>query len=235
MNFSQTHERLRLELLRRIQRGTLSVSLLARQTGVTQAHVSNFLNRRRNLSLDIMDRILFAQRLTVADLLPAIQQTGRQVEGRGGSSVPVVSHAAALFDPIIRRAAIEAMLHLPATALQSIHARPSSGARRAWQRFVAVRVPSSDALPMDPLVLPEAIALIDRHFNSLAPYRPQRENLYAVRQGSQLTLRYVEFFSNHLILRPHNHAFPVHLIALDPKRSINELLVGRVALILNEL
>jgi len=42
MNFTQMHERLRLELLRRIQRGTLSVSLLARQTGFGQAHLSNF-------------------------------------------------------------------------------------------------------------------------------------------------------------------------------------------------
>ena len=47
MNFTQMHERLRLELLRRIQRGTLSVSLLSRQTGFGQAHLSNFLNRKR--------------------------------------------------------------------------------------------------------------------------------------------------------------------------------------------
>jgi hypothetical protein len=33
MTFSQMNERLRVELLRRIQRGTLSVSLLSRQTG----------------------------------------------------------------------------------------------------------------------------------------------------------------------------------------------------------
>ena len=74
MNFTQMHERLRLELLRRIQRGTLSVSLLARQTGFGQAHLSNFLHSRRQLSLEAMDRILAAQRLTVADLLPAVHQ-----------------------------------------------------------------------------------------------------------------------------------------------------------------
>lgn len=234
MNFTQMHERLRLELLRRIQRGTLSVSLLARQTGFAQAHLSNFLNRRRQLSLEAMDRILAAQRLAAVDLLPAAQRTGYGPEGKDGSAVPVVSHAVALFEPLIRPAAIQALLHLPATALQSVHARASS-ARRTWQRFVAVRVPSSDALPMDPLVLPEAIALIDRHYNSLVPYRPHRPNLYAVRQGSHLTLRYVEFLSNHLVLRPHSNAFPVHLIAVEPGQSPNELLVGRIALILNEL
>jgi hypothetical protein len=235
MNFTQMQERLRMELLRRIQRGTLSVSLLARQTGFAQAHLSNFLHRRRRLSLEAMDRILAAQRLAAADLLPAAQRTDHGLEGQDGSAVPVVSHAVALFEPMIRPAAIQAVLHLPASALRSVHARTSTSSRHTWERFVAIRVPSSDALPMDPLVLPEAIALIDRHYNSRVPYRPQRQNLYAVRRGSQLTLRYVEFLSNHLVLRPHNHAFPVRLIEVDPGESLDELLVGRIALILNEL
>lgn len=234
MNFTQMHERLRLELLRRMGRGTLSVSLLARQTGFGQSHLSNFLHRRRQLSLEAMDRILAAQQLAAADLLPAVQQTEHRLEIEDGSAVPVVSHAVALFEPMIRPNAIQALLHLPATALQSVHARASS-ARLRWERFVAVRVRSADALPMDPLVLPEAIALIDRHYNSPLPYRPHRQNLYAVRRGSQLTLRYVEFLSNRLVLRPHNNAFPVHLIEVDPGESPNELLVGRIALILNEL
>ena len=54
------HERLRLELLRRIQRDTLSVSLLSRQTGFGQSHLSNFLRSRRQLSLEAIDRVLFA-------------------------------------------------------------------------------------------------------------------------------------------------------------------------------
>src|SRR5579863_10212162 len=70
MNFLQMHERLRLELLRRIQRGTLSVSLLARQTGFGQSHISNFLRSRRQLSLEALDRVLIAQHMTAGDLLP---------------------------------------------------------------------------------------------------------------------------------------------------------------------
>ena len=234
MNFTQMHERLRLELLRRNQRGTLSVSLLARQTGFGQAHLSNFLHSRRQLSLEAMDRILAAQRLTVADLLPSAPQAAVWPESEEGSAVPVVSHAVALFEPVIRPSAVETMLHLPAAALQSMHSR-ASNARRAWERFVAVRVPSGDALPMDPLVLPEAIALIDRHYNSLLAYRPNRPNLYAVRRGSHLSLRYVDFLSSRLVLRPHDMAFPVELIEVDPGESRNDLLAGRVALILNEL
>ena len=110
------------------------------------------------------------------------------------------------------------MLHLPAGVLQTIRARVSTS-RRAWQRFVAVRIPAADALPMEPLVLPEALVLLDRHYNSLAPYRPNRPNLYAVRHGVHLTLRYVDFVSNRLVLRPHNIAFPVDLIEVGARRA----------------
>ena len=234
MNFSQMHERLRLELLRRIQRGTVSVSLLARQTGFGQAHLSNFLHSRRQLSLEAMDRILAAQRLTVADLLPALPRGGFWPEDESAGAVPVVSHATALFEPVIRPSAVQLMLHLPPGALNAVHAR-ASNVRRAWQRFVAIRVSAADALPMEPLVLPEAIALIDRHYNVLLPYRPNRPNLYAVRHGSHLTLRYAEFQAGRLILRPHNIASPVELIAMDPDESPSDLLTGRIALILNEM
>jgi hypothetical protein len=233
MNITQKHEHLRLELLRRIQRGTLSVSLLARQTGLGESHLSNLLHTRRQLSLEAMDRILAAQHLAAADLLPVIHRAGDQLADQESSLIPVVSHATALSEPYIRRAAVQSMLHLPAGFTESLRARVSSP-RRAWQRFVAVRVLSADALPMEPLVLPDAIALLDRHYNSLMPYRPNRPNVYAVRHGAHLTLRYVDFLSNRLVLRPHNTAFPVDLIEMDPGESPSDLLAGRVALILNE-
>ncbi len=234
MNFSQMHERLRLELLRRIERGTLSVSLLARQTGFGQPHLSNFLRSRRQLSLEAMDRILAAQRLTVADLLPALPQKAFWQEDEGAGAIPLVSHATALFEPIVRPSAIQLMLHLPPGALETVRPRPTN-ARRAWHRFVAVRIPAADALPMEPLVLPEALVLLDRHYNKLFPYRPNRPNLYAIRHGAHLTVRYAEFQASRLILRPHNIAFPLELIALNEEESPNDWVVGRVALILNEV
>ncbi|HME58526.1 MAG TPA: helix-turn-helix transcriptional regulator [Terracidiphilus sp.] len=233
MNFTQMHERLRLELLRRIQRGTVSVSLLARQTGFGQSHLSNFLHNRRQLSLDALDRILAAQHMTASDLLPALYQREAVPADEDSSVVPVVSHAAALYEPYIRPSAAQTMLHLPAGLLQSIRTRVSNP-RRAWQRFVAVRIPAADALPMEPLVLPEAVTLIDRHYNSLMPYRPNRPNLYAMRNGSRLTLRYVDYVANRLVLRPHNIAFPVDLLEVDPGKPPSELIAGRIALILNE-
>lgn len=234
MNFGQMHDRLRLELLRRIQRGTLSVSLLARQTGFGQSHLSNFLHGRRQLSLDAMDRILAALRMTAADLLPAVQRTETWIEGELSNSVPVVSHATALSEPIIRPSAVQFMLHLPPSALQSVRARASSS-RRAWQRFVAVKVTSTDASPMEPLLLADAIVLIDRHYNALAQYRPNRPNLYAVRKDSNLIFRYVEYLAERLVLRPLNLNSAMELIEVEAGKSPYDLLIGRIVLILNEL
>ena len=106
--------------------------------------------------------------------------------------------------------------------------------RRAWQRFVAVRITAADALAMDPLVLPNAIALLDRHYTSLMQYRAGRPNLYAVRHGAHLTLRYVELAGDRLVLRPLNIAFSVDLIEIQSEQSAVDLIAGRVALILNE-
>jgi transcriptional regulator with XRE-family HTH domain len=234
MSFTQLHERLRQELLRRIQRGTLSVSLLARQSGFGQSHMSNFLRSRRQLSLEALDRILIVQNLTVPDLLPALRQTASPDGAEETGEIPIVSHTAAIFEPFIRQSAGQEMLRVPARNLQSIRPRAPNTRRRAWQRFVAVRVQAADAIPMDPLLLPDAVALIDRHYNSLSPYRPNRPNLYAVCQGAHLTLRYVEFLANRLVLRPHNLAFPVDMIPVDPGEPPNEMLAGRVVLIVNE-
>jgi hypothetical protein len=233
MNITQMQERLRLELLRRVQRGTLSVSLLARQTSFGQAHLSNFLRQRRLLSLQAMDCILAAQHLTAADLLPApYRKEACSSAAESNHSVPIVSHATALFEPLIRPSALHALLSVPAGVLASCRARVSNQ-RRAWQRFVAIRIPASESLPMEPILLPESIALIDRHYNSLFPYRPNRPNLYAVRQGAHLTVRYVDLVGRTLVLRPHNLAFPVELIEIDPGESPYELLTGRIVLVLN--
>lgn len=233
MNFTQMHERLRTELLRRIRRGSLSVSLLARQTGYGQSHLSSFLRNRGQLSLEAMDRILAVQHLAAADLLPAQRQSQDAFIESELNTVPVVSHSVALFEPNIRPAAVQSLLHLPTGAMQTVRARASTG-RRAWQRFVAVRIPPSDSPPMNPLVLPEALAVIDRHYNSLAAYRSDRPNVYAVRNHARLALRYVDFIAQRLVLRPHNIAFPVELLELEPDGSPNDLITGRVVLILNE-
>lgn len=232
MNFIQMHERLRLELLRRIQRGTLSVSLLARQTGFQQSHLSNFLHSRRQLSLEGMDRILAAQHMGAADLLPANAVSAWQA-GDETAYVPVVSHATAMYEPVVRPSAVQSQLSVPSGLLQSIRSRASIH-RRAWQRFVAIPVSAVEALAMDPVIQPDAIALLDRHYNSIAQYRPTRPNIYALRMDAHLKLRYADFQLGRLILRPHNLASPVELTDMGPGQSTGDLIIGRVVLVLNE-
>jgi hypothetical protein len=232
MNFTQMHERLRLELLRRIQRGTLSVSLLARQTGFQQSHLSNFLHCRRQLSLDGLDRVLAAQQMGAADLLPAAGLSLWQL-GEETSYVPVVSHATAMNEPVVRRSAVRSLLWVPDGLLHSTRSHAPAH-RHSWQRFVAIQVPPADAMAMDPLIQPDAIALLDRQYNSLAQYRPSRPNIYALRKDAHLKLRYADFLLSRLVLRPHNRAFPVELTDLAPGETPNDLIIGRVILILNE-
>jgi hypothetical protein len=234
MNFTQMHERLRIELLRRINRGTLSVSLLARQTGLGQAHLSNFLHSKRQLSLQAMDRVLAAQHLAADDLLPVLRLATDSVVEPDASAVPILAHASALFEPYIRPAVVHSMLRLPRGALQTIKPRASKP-RRAWQRFVAIRVTQSDAQAMMPLIAPGAIAVVDRHYNSLAAHSPDRPNILAVRDGSQIMLRYVSYLANRLVLQPHDRSYPLQLIELGPHETLGEMIAGRIALILNEL
>lgn len=234
MNFTQMHERLRLELLRRIQRGTLSVSLLARQTGFGQAHISNFLRSRRQLSLEALDRVLFSQHMSLHDLLPLDRRITYAIEGNEADAVPLVSHAAALFEPLIRPSSIREMIRVPQRMLITTPGRgPSS--RKTWLRFVAVSIPADEALAMDPLVQADALVVLDRHYNSLFDHRPGRNNVYAVRNGSHLVLRYADFLANRLVLRPRNLAFPIDLLEIPPGETPGDLIVGRIALIMNGL
>lgn len=235
MNFTQMHDRLRLELLRRIQRGTLSVSLLARQTGLAKPHVSNFLRCKRKLSLEALDRVMASQRLVAGDLLPIALRMEEFYNERVTSEVPLVSHASALFEPVIRPSAVKTVVHLPAGSLEAFRAPRGPASRRSWERFVAVRIPSGDTLPMEPVIFSGAIALIDRHYNSFARYWPDRPNLYAVRHGSHLVLRYADFLAGRVVLRPHNVLFPLDLIEVGDNGSPGDLLAGRVVLIVNEV
>ncbi len=233
MNFTQMQERLRVELLRRIERGTLSVSLLARQTGYGQPHLSNFLHGRRQLSLDAVDRILAAQHLSGADIATTARERLREERWESAAHVPVVPHATALFEPYVRPAAVLQRIEMPSGLLERLRAR-ATPARRGWERFVAVRISALEALPMEPVILPEAIVLLDRHYDSLAAYRPGRNTVFAVNLNGKLLLRYLDYLAGRLVLRPHSHKYPVEMIEVGPEESPRSWIAGRVALILNE-
>jgi hypothetical protein len=231
MNFSEMHNRLRLQILRRIQRGTATVSLLSRQTGIGHSHLSNFLNCKRQLSLEAADRVMAAQRISAADLLSTSEHARSMAEE--SALIPVVSHAAALHEPYIRPLAGRELVHVPERLLRSARAQPTVK-QRSWQRFVAITVSADDAQAMSPILTPDALVLLDRHYNSLTPYRSGHPTLYAIRYHNHLRLRYAQFELERLVLQPHNLASPVELIELESDQSPRELVAGRVALVVNE-
>ena len=234
MNFQDLHELLRQELLRRVEQGSLTQSLLARQTGFQQAHVSNFLNRKRALSLEGLDRVLASQNLTVEQILPLeLNAVAAKVTGDTIEVVPVVPASVAMDEPRIPASAIIETLQVSASRLRDNRARPSQKNAKL-QRFVALRTDAQQAAAMEPLLLPGALVVLDRHYNSLAPYRVHQPTLYAVRSGSTLLIRFLEVDENHLILRPHAPTFPIQLIPLASRESPADHIVGRVCMVFSE-
>lgn len=235
MNFLELHERLRLETWRRIDQGILSSSLLARRTGLAQAHISNFLHRRRRLSLTALNRVLLAQELGVEDLSPdGTEDTSAHQHGPATLDViPIVAQSVAMLSPLIPARSVQGALHLPQGWLTAFPLRRSVS-RRSWERFVAVRVTAAQALPMDPVLRVGSLVVLDRHYNSLAPLRPPIPNLYGVREGTRLLFRHVVFESGRLVLRPRALEYPVEVIELAPQETPPDLLVGRACLCISE-
>lgn len=237
MNFSQLHEGLRLELSRRIERGVLTGTLLARQTGLRPAHISNFLNRKRRLSLSALDRVLAAQMLSIDDLLPERRASSISALLPGPASydaIPLIAQYAAIVSRHITPNAVQELIRVPAGYLEQLEAHRSTS-RQNWQRFVAIRAASLQARPMMPVIRTGAILIIDRHYNSLKDLHPPHPNVYAVRIGNVITLRYVAFDADRLILRPHALEYPVELLELNSREGPSDLIVGRICIIISEV
>jgi hypothetical protein len=235
MNFQDLHELLRLELLRRIELGSLTGTALARQAGFRQAHISNFLNRKRALSLDGLDRVLAAQNLTVDRLLPLELSAASPPSATGPiEEIPLVSPSTAMDEAQVQSGSVIETIHVSASRLQDSRSLPSSK-RAHWQRFLAVRADAQQTAAMEPMITAGAIVVLDRHYTSLAPYRAHQRTLYAVRCGAGLVLRYLEFDDGMLFLRPLSLDFPVQLLALGLHETPADCIVGRVCLVISEL
>lgn len=237
MNFQDLHELLRTELERRIQAGKLNGTTLARMAGFQQAHISNFLNRKRSLSLEGLDRVLASQNLTIEQVLPldlAASASHPPNQADPLESVPVVSASVAMDDPRISAASTIETVHLSASRLYG--SRPRMAAHRGqWQRFVALRLDAGQSAAMEPIFAAGSVVVVDRHYNSVAPYHSHRPSIFAVRSGSTLQLRFVTLEESRLVLRPYDHNHPVQLIRLLQTQTPADFIVGRVCLTLSEL
>jgi transcriptional regulator with XRE-family HTH domain len=236
MTFSQLHERLRLEMWRRIQRGVVTGKLLAAQTGLRPSHISNFLHRKRKLSLAALDRLLAAQQITIQELAGFPPEGDDQPDGNTADTlrIPLIVQTAAVALPLIPARSIQSYIALPSAELDRFAPHYSTG-RRSWERFIAVRVTGDQATAMEPLLQELSIVIVDRHHNSLVPFAPPHPNLYALRVGNRLLLRYVTFDSDRLLLRPHRLDFPLEAMEIPPNDLPSDLLIGRVCLCISEV
>ncbi len=233
MNFIGLEEALRKELRKRIAARELTGMEVARRTNFTQAHISNFLNRKRGLKLAALDRTLKALGISLYDLLDphhlarfaAVPVSAVADE----ANVPIVSPEVATGCEVIIREEVRAMAHYRRALLNRIRPDLATAACRSWTRFVVLESSAHDAAVMSPRLSPGALLLLDRHYTTLRPYRKNARNLYAVRKEHTCVVRYVEAAGECLILRPQNLGSPVEVIAIPEGHSATDLLVGRIA------
>ena len=136
--------------------------------------------------------------------------------------------------PRIAPTAVMELIPFATARLHDAHPR-SPVTRSKWQRFVAIRIDAQQSAAMSPALTIGAVAVIDRHSLSLTPTRPAEVPIFAVRSGSSLLARFVEFDDDRLILRPASFAASVQLIPLAPGQPPSSLLVGRISLVLNTI
>jgi hypothetical protein len=230
MKFKVLQENLRKALWQRIEEGELTGLGLAAQTGFKQAHISNFLNHKRGLSLEGMDKVLRVQHLSVLDLLDPAEVNKRASilppSNDQFQNVLLVDATTAATQPMVTNMDVKEILKFKKSFLRTL--RPETeGSRRAWERFVLMKVDAREGMSMYPRLLPGATVLIDRHYNSLKSYRKEEANMYAVNRAGSCTVKYVELAGEQRVLRPHNQAYPVEVMPLGGSRP-SDFIAGRV-------
>jgi hypothetical protein len=231
MKFRMLQENLRKILWQYIDAGELTGLHLAEQTGFKQAHISNFLNRKRGLSLEGMDRVLNVQHLSVLDLIDPAEVNKRAsilppTEDEFENVVVADPHIAA-YKALIMSMHVKEILKFKKSFLKRLK-EGVEGDRRGWERFVIIKADTQVGANMYPRTMPGSALLLDRHYNSLTPYRRGESNIYAVRKDGACVISYVETSDGHLILRPHNPAYPIEVITLEDGQKPGDYIVGRV-------
>ena len=239
MNFSGLQENLRKDLHKRVAAGELTGTELARRTRFTQAHISNFLNRKRGLKLSALDRMLKALGLKIYDLLNphdlARFAAAPASKDADYAAVPLVGAEVAAASEVILNEDVEEMHKIRHSLLNRIHADLATPARRSWTRFVFIKLTGKECASLAPRIGAGGLLLIDRHYNSLRQYHKNERNLFAVRREGGLVVRYVEPGDRMLILRPDNSAAAVELLRIPEGQNSSDLIVGRIAMASSEI
>src|SRR6202043_2650630 len=189
------------------------------------------LNRKRGLSLEGMDRVLAVQHLSVLDLLDPAEVNKRASilppSNDEFQNVLLTDGTVAATHPLITSMHVKEILKFKKTFLKKLKPE-TEGDRKQWERFVVIKVDGREGMSMYPRLQPGATLLIDRHYNSVKPYRKGEFNMYAVLKDGTCTVKYVEVAANHIILRPHNQSYPIEVMAMEEGKSLGDHLIGRV-------
>ena len=228
MRLHDLQDKLRAHIRARIDRGELTGTGLSHEAGFQQGHLSNFLNARRGLSLESMDRLLATLNIGVLDLadLKDMQQQVSLPAG-GFENVALVSGEQAARMPRFTPEQVRESRNFSKSLLRRL--KPNDASNRSdWVRFVLLRLDAKEAGGMFPHLLAGVTLLVDRHYNSLQPYRRFRPNIYAVHAESRCLIGYVSVSGVQLILRPPNPQHSVELVRVEHSRSYHDYIVGRV-------
>ncbi len=236
LRFFNLQDNLRRLLWSRIEQGELTGLMLAEKTGFRQAHISNFLNRKRGLSFGAIDRILDAEDLSVMDLVPA-----DEINSRASIPPPAEDEYANIllvappraWHPQIHNRDVDEVLKFKQSFLKRMKAEPSRR-RAAWLRFVMIKPDRACCEAMAPRLAPGCTVLLDRHCNSLAPYRKGEKTMYAIRVGSETVVRYAHVEHQTLVLEPESRDARTRLLDVPAHLAPEDLIAGRVAHISTE-
>lgn len=230
--FQTLQDSLRSGIWARLERGELTGKRLAHKAGFQQAHLSNFLNGKRGLSLQAMDRLLDVLHLDVlalAGMNDALRHAADGAHARSDTDgVALVTFAAAARTARFSADDVQDVVNFRRSFLRRLKPK-TIGNRRDWTRFAVVTLGEQNVAGMSPQLLPGSQVLIDRHYNAPARDTASPE-LYAIMHGGEARVTRVTLTSGHLILRPYveTHASRVRLIQIPNGRRAGDFIVGRV-------
>ena len=234
MTIQHLQDRLRAHIRARIARGDLTGSRLAHAAALPQGHLSNFLNSRRGLSLESLDRLLRVLHIGVLDLA-GHEELRRRLLPRSDPDVEAIPLVAERHAGLARFATHQVLetRNFSRSFLRRLTPRPAVD-RSDWLRFVLVKLDARHAGGFFPRSAAVTL-LVDRYYNSLEPYRRLQSNWYAVALGGRCLAAQVTVCDNCLVLRPREPRQPIEVVHIEPGQSYCDYIVGRVCHIAMEV
>src|SRR5947208_4778132 len=167
MKFKALQDNLRHVLWGRIAAKQLTGMRLAQQTGFKQAHISNFLNRKRSLSMEGLDKVLSVQHLSVLDLLDPDEVNKRASilppSEDDFENVLLVESGVAATHPLVTNETVLEILKFKKNFLNRLRPEMHRQAREERRRTVLIRVDAYECMSIRTLLQEWSSLLMAMH------------------------------------------------------------------------